>query len=662
MNWYKKAQSKKLLKNIEKKKQISIQQGWAPEEVSWAGDISYKLGNPQYFIWLLNQTRNGSANIQTREDDKKIFDVLQRFQKFNDKKMLSQEQSNINNFKTFPELHEMIQGFDVKQKDISNKEISQMGGAKIIYSEDDVSIVKVDDFESGEILFKDTGWCVRKKEQFDNYGPPFYMFKLHNKPYALYHIETSDFKDIHDGDMTFSKSTILTNSFKYLEQNNISLNNTMIETINKKEEINEYAIQNNIEELNNLLQEDLFNYSNLIDKFYLTPEVIKLINNLFIEEKKNLNFYYNIIDFYNSIPNYLNKNNFIPTENERDIIKRNIESVAMEIDLPYQLKKDPEILEYLRQKWVNILKKYPRNNYELPEYLKNDPEILEALRQGWIDTLKTDPWPYGSYLLEDLKNDPDILKARRQGWLYEIRRNPKIYDSNLIDDLKNDSEILEASRQSWIEHLISDPQYYYYDLPEYLKNDPEMLEAYRQGWINELEEYPHEYSTLSEDLKNDPEIYKSTRQVWMDHIRNNSQNYNHLPEEFKNDPEILLQLQKQQSLQPQASNMNWYKKANIELVFENTHTDAYQGQNNYMLLAKDKKTMNPLGGIEYSEFQDEIHINYMEVKEEYKRMGIATALHRELQQINPDMKINWGMTTDEGESFKESLGRPNELV
>ena len=108
--------------------------------------------------------------------------------------------------------------------------------------------------------------------------------------------------------------------------------------------------------------------------------------------------------------------------------------------------------------------------------------------------------------------------------------------------------------------------------------------------------------------------------------------------------------------------MNWYKKANIELVFENTHTDAYQGQNNYMLLARDKKTMNPLGGIEYSEFQDEIYINYMEVKEEYKRMGIATALHKELQQINPDMKINWGMTTDEGESFKESLGRENELV
>ncbi len=108
--------------------------------------------------------------------------------------------------------------------------------------------------------------------------------------------------------------------------------------------------------------------------------------------------------------------------------------------------------------------------------------------------------------------------------------------------------------------------------------------------------------------------------------------------------------------------MNWYKKANTELVFENNHIDHYSEQNNYMLLAKDKNTMNPLGGIGYSEFQDEIYINYIEVKEEYKRMGIATALHKELQKINPNMKINWGMTTDEGESFKESLGRKNELV
>ena len=81
-----------------------------------------------------------------------------------------------------------------------------------------------------------------------------------------------------------------------------------------------------------------------------------------------------------------------------------------------------------------------------------------------------------------------------------------------------------------------------------------------------------------------------------------------------------------------------------------------------MLLAKDKETGNPLGGIEYSEFQDEIYINYMEIKEEYKRMGIATALYKELQRLNPNMKINWGITTDEGESFKKSLGSPNELV
>ena len=99
MNWYKLSQqiSKKLLKNIEKKKQISLQQGWTPEEVEWAGKISTQLINPSYFMWLLNQTRNGSANIQTGEDDEKIFMALDKFQKLKDKKMLSSEQSDINN-------------------------------------------------------------------------------------------------------------------------------------------------------------------------------------------------------------------------------------------------------------------------------------------------------------------------------------------------------------------------------------------------------------------------------------------------------------------------------------------------------------------------------------------------------------------------------------
>ena len=70
MNWYKKAQliSKNLLKNIDNKKQMSLQNGWTPDEVEWAGIIATKLTDPSFFPWLLNQTRaEGFKMDQFRE-------------------------------------------------------------------------------------------------------------------------------------------------------------------------------------------------------------------------------------------------------------------------------------------------------------------------------------------------------------------------------------------------------------------------------------------------------------------------------------------------------------------------------------------------------------------------------------------------------------------
>ena len=110
------------------------------------------------------------------------------------------------------------------------------------------------------------------------------------------------------------------------------------------------------------------------------------------------------------------------------------------------------------------------------------------------------------------------------------------------------------------------------------------------------------------------------------------------------------------------NNMNWYKKSSLELSFENTHKDHHNGQDDFMLLARDKNNNNPIGGIEYSVFQDEIYINWMQVKKEYQRIGIGTSIYRELQRLNPEVKINWGMTTDEGDKFKQNIAGNNELV
>ena len=107
--------------------------------------------------------------------------------------------------------------------------------------------------------------------------------------------------------------------------------------------------------------------------------------------------------------------------------------------------------------------------------------------------------------------------------------------------------------------------------------------------------------------------------------------------------------------------MNWYKKSNLELKFENNHRDAYRGQNYYTLLARDNNNV-PIGGIDYSEFEDQIYIDYIEVLKQYQRQGIGSKLYNKLVELWPNYKINWGMMTEEGYSLKESLKNKNELV
>jgi len=108
--------------------------------------------------------------------------------------------------------------------------------------------------------------------------------------------------------------------------------------------------------------------------------------------------------------------------------------------------------------------------------------------------------------------------------------------------------------------------------------------------------------------------------------------------------------------------MNWYKRAKQDIVFENVHLDYAYGQNDYALLAKFQEAV--VGKINYSEFEDILHISYIVVAPEFRRQGIGTALIRELERLNKTefegKPIRWGLLTNEGSKFKGSLNR--ELV
>ena len=64
-----------------------------------------------------------------------------------------------------------------------------------------------------------------------------------------------------------------------------------------------------------------------------------------------------------------------------------------------------------------------------------------------------------------------------------------------------------------------------------------------------------------------------------------------------------------------------------------------------------------IGTVEFSDFEDEIAIKFIDVLPEHQRKGIATALRAKLKQEFPDSEITrfGDFTTEEGAKFKESL-------
>ena len=90
-----------------------------------------------------------------------------------------------------------------------------------------------------------------------------------------------------------------------------------------------------------------------------------------------------------------------------------------------------------------------------------------------------------------------------------------------------------------------------------------------------------------------------------------------------------------------------------KIQIENRHLDSHSGQHDYQLVAFIKN--QPVGKIDYSEFQGEIHVSYIWVDPELRRKKIATTLLKHLQSYFPDKSFNMGMFTGEGSKLWKSI-------
>lgn len=89
------------------------------------------------------------------------------------------------------------------------------------------------------------------------------------------------------------------------------------------------------------------------------------------------------------------------------------------------------------------------------------------------------------------------------------------------------------------------------------------------------------------------------------------------------------------------------------LEFKESSRGYYSGQADLTISAYLDDEM--IGYIDYSVFQNVPSIQFIEVREDYRRRGIARQLVLKLQSIFPDTEIEWGMMTGDGAALYDML-------
>ena len=168
--------------------------------------------NKQYQSWLYTILSQGSKNISDKFSQ--IEYCIKYFEKICKKPDLTPEQKNIQNYKTFQDLQQFILEYQNAHKQNNNI----YNCFKKLYSNNSFTIylINKDQYQDCNRLFGgnefwNTGWCVAKNEMlFDKYlsnqdyynGYIVWITNKDNKPFALLHYGSGQFKDTSDDVMT----------------------------------------------------------------------------------------------------------------------------------------------------------------------------------------------------------------------------------------------------------------------------------------------------------------------------------------------------------------------------------------------------------------------------------------------------------------------------
>ena len=531
-------------------KEDYLQQKVSKEVIQWAKDI-----DQDYYEWVIKQYQNKS--IMPKEDDKKTSSALQLFKDLNNKKMISKELSDINRFRTFPELYQELKKY--KNTDSENIIIDEKD-PNLIYNQDGIQILEVIDPSKASMLAKGTNWCTQDVETANSYIEkkyPLYIIIVDGVKTAQIHLQSNQIKDINDEPLQ---------DYDIIKRIDPVLRKLDLIPEDKQEDFEDYS--NMLEKANNITR--ILSMPDGLERFkstYHNPlENIKYIPKNIIDSKPEVKQY-----IINSITN---------------------PSLPLTVDDKYRkytsntIRNIPEIKQYFIKEMPIILEEYPNMYFRLGNELRKIPEIQKARKSGVIHRIVENTYHSNSIdwtIPEDLKDDKDVLNVFRKQWLVNIEN---INNQNRCPEiLRNDPEIKEIGKQAWIEYFNDNPgnitALHATDIPKFISNTITQEEI-KNVWIKYLQDNPVDNDYIDYQFQDLPSIQDAFQKGWVKYINEFplDRDLPHLALKYSIDyPNIafalkergsrmeelqpLIKRQKQRLQEQQtANNKSWYKIAN----------------------------------------------------------------------------------------------------
>jgi len=182
--------------------------------IRWAAETFDPSKNASYITWILRMLKKGV--LAGEEDGQKVKDRLAQLEELKKKPQFPKDKRDINSYKTYGDLAETLDEFlGVKTKG-ELKRIAKEQGIQFIDSStgnegSGISLYIVTTEEAGAKYFRETEWCVKDPQYFNEYGAPYYFFTKDGQPKTLLHLNSNQCNDVRDSptDLNYNEKSLM---------------------------------------------------------------------------------------------------------------------------------------------------------------------------------------------------------------------------------------------------------------------------------------------------------------------------------------------------------------------------------------------------------------------------------------------------------------------